>query len=80
MLALSNKKYLYERSVYTLFTLIGDVGGFNGAIVIFPTFFMAIYSERMFKGSISEEIPARKKRKRSLIQQNSTLEERLQSN
>ena len=80
LLALSNRKYLYERSVYTLFTLIGDVGGFNGAIVILPTFLMAIYSERMFKGSISEEIPARKKRKRSAIKQSFSLEEKLRAN
>ena len=49
---LSENKYIYERSVYTFFTLIGDVGGFNGAIIILPTFVMAIYSERMYKGSI----------------------------
>ena len=49
---LSENKYIYERSVYTFFTLIGDVGGFNGAIIILPTFVMAIYSKRMYKGSI----------------------------
>ena len=49
---LSTNKYVYERSVYTFFTLIGDVGGFNGAIIILPTFLMAIYSERMYQGSI----------------------------
>ena len=57
---LSSNKYVYERSVYTFFTLIGDVGGFNGAIIILPTFLMAIYSERMYQGSIQEEIPARR--------------------
>ena len=51
-LELSTNKYVYERSVYTFFTLIGDVGGFNGAIVILPTFLMAMYSERMYQGSI----------------------------
>ena len=56
---LSSNKYTYERSVYTFFTLIGDVGGFNGAIIILPTFLMAIYSERMYQGSIQEEIPTR---------------------
>ena len=60
---LSHNKYIYERSVYTFFSLIGDVGGFNGAIVILPTFLMAIYSERMYQGSIQSEILARKSKK-----------------
>ena len=45
---LADNKYVYERSVYTFFALIGDVGGFNGAIIILPTFIMSIYSERMY--------------------------------
>ena len=49
---LSANKNVYERSVYTVFTLIGDIGGFNAAIVILPTFLMAFYSERMYQGSI----------------------------
>ena len=57
---LSSNKYTYERSVYTFFSLIGDVGGFNGAIIILPTFLMAIYSEKMYQSSIQGEIPARK--------------------
>ena len=48
LLRLSANKYIYERNVYTFFSLIGDIGGFNGAIVILPTFLMAIYSERMY--------------------------------
>ena len=52
ILRLSANKYIYERSVYTFFALLGDVGGFNGAIIILPTFVMAIYSERMYQGSI----------------------------
>ena len=47
-LMLSTNKYVYERSVYTFFTLIGDVGGFNSAIIILPTFLMSIYSKRMY--------------------------------
>ena len=45
---LADNKYVYERSVYTFFTLIGDVGGFNGAVIILPAFIMSIYSERMY--------------------------------
>ena len=50
--SLSENKHIYERDVYALFTLIGDVGGFNGAIVILPSFLMAIYSNRMYQSSI----------------------------
>ena len=64
IVTLSNKKYLYERSVYTFFSLIGDIGGFNGAIVILPTFIMSIYSDRMYKNAISGEVPVRKRKKR----------------
>ena len=49
---LADNKYVYERSVYTFFALIGDVGGFNSAIIILPTFLMTIYSERMYQGAL----------------------------
>ena len=45
---LSNQKYTYTRQVYTVMTMIGDLGGFYGAIVIIPAFLMTIYSENMF--------------------------------
>ena len=35
-LELANKMMTAERSKYTFFVLLGDVGGFNGAIMIFP--------------------------------------------
>ena len=53
------------RGQFTLFlSLISDAGGFNGAIVVIPTLFMAIYSGRMFNSSLLEEVPIRKSRKR----------------
>ena len=64
VIQLSANKYIYERSVYTFFMLIGDVGGFNAAIIILPTYVMAFYNKRMYEGSISEEIPARKSKKK----------------
>ena len=33
-----------ERQVYTFITLMGDVGGFNEAVLIFPTIIMAYLS------------------------------------
>ena len=52
-----------ERNAYTLFTLLGDVGGFNGAIIIFPTYLMSWYASRMFVSSIAADMPMKKKKK-----------------
>ncbi len=45
--------------MYTIFTLLGDIGGFNGAIMIFPAYLMSFYSSRMYQNEISEELPVR---------------------
>ena len=42
-------------------TLIGDVGGFNGAILIVPTFLMGIYSSMMYLSAVLSEIPIKNK-------------------
>ena len=54
-----------ERTAYTFMTLIGDIGGFNGAIIIFPGLFMNWYSSKMFDAAIASEIPSKKKNKRA---------------
>ena len=41
-------------------TLIGDLGGFNGAIMLIPTLMMSIYSKTMFESSLEQEIPVRR--------------------
>ena len=43
----------YSRTAYTFFILLGDVGGFNGAIIIFPAFVFSFYSESMYEKSLS---------------------------
>ena len=48
-----------ERQVYTFITLMGDVGGFNGAVLVFPTIIMAYLSERMYHKEIAGEIPVK---------------------
>lgn len=63
-LELSDTKYESERQVYTFFTMIGDIGGFNSAIIILPAFLMTQYSDRMYTAAIQEEIPRRETRKR----------------
>ena len=59
---LDNKKVESERSKYTFFILLGDLGGFNGAIMIFPAYVMSFYSSRMYQKAISGELPVRKPR------------------
>ena len=40
----SRDAVIAKRSVYTLFTLLADVGGLNGTIVIFAAFFSSIFT------------------------------------
>ena len=58
---LSDRKWHHERSAYTAMTLIGDVGGFNGAMVLLPTYLMSYFSFVMYKWTITEEMPVKKK-------------------
>ena len=62
-LELADTLHESERQVYTVFTMIGDIGGFNGAIIILPSFLMAQYSGAMYTSAIQEEIPSRKQKK-----------------
>ena len=68
---LSRKENSLERQYYTFLDLIGDFGGFFGAIVIFPPMFLSFYSSRMFGASLLEDLPVRtpKSKKRSQINQ-----------
>ena len=61
---LSNKKHTLEREAYTFFALIGDLGGFNGAIIILPSFLMTLYSSRIFDAQLLEDLPVRKEKKK----------------
>ena len=60
MFVLSEVDRTYGRQVYTVFVLLGDLGGFNAAIVIIPAFLLASYSARMFNKSISQNVPVKK--------------------
>ena len=57
-------------------TLIGDVGGFNGAMVLLPTYLMSYFSFVMYKWAITEEMPVKKKENAS-ARNNSNLQARL---
>ena len=61
---LSNKRNTYERQSYTLFQLLGDIGGFNGAVIIFPSIVMRSFSGMMFQHSIAKQVPIRKPKKK----------------
>ena len=65
ILELSDTKRIYERQAYTFMTLIGDIGGFNSAIYILPAYLMAWYSERMYQSSVYQELPVKKKNRKS---------------
>ena len=61
---LSDRKRTIERSFYSFMTLIGDVGGFNSAIILFPTFIMSFFSSRIFDSSVYSDMPKKKKYKK----------------
>ena len=50
--------------------LIGDVGGFNGSMVMIPTYFMSYISAIMYKWSVTNEMPVKKKNRRSQVDSN----------
>lgn len=50
---LDSTQFTAERSKYTFFILLGDLGGFNGAIMILPAYLMSMYTDRMFKQSMT---------------------------
>ena len=52
---------MYERESYNLMMMIGDFGGFNGAIMIVPTLFMGLYNSSMYQYEVTSEIPTKRK-------------------
>ena len=43
--------------------LIGDVGGFNSAMILIPNLLMSYFSFAMYKWAITEEMPVKKTQK-----------------
>lgn len=56
---LSDITFNYARSKYTVFALLGDFGGFNGAIVMVPAFLMSFYAPSSFQQSLVSKTPTR---------------------
>lgn len=59
-LKLSDNLYQSERQIYTIFTMISDMGGFNSAVTLLPAFLLSIYSSQMYAASLKSEIPVRR--------------------
>ena len=61
---LHNIERVYERQSYTFMMMVGDIGGFNGAVIVIPTLFMSYYNSLMYQYEVTSEIPIKKKRSR----------------
>ena len=53
---MSDVKQSYQRKAYTFLTLLGDYGGFNGAIVFLLSFLMTSYSANLYESAIAGEL------------------------
>ena len=66
---LSRYKVLNERTQYTAFDFLSDIGGFWGALILLPNYFMAFYNSKMFAKQLTDEskftyLAKQKKKKR----------------
>ena len=51
--------------------LVGDIGGFTGAIIGLPAYFLSWYSSKMFEASFFEQLPVKANKKKRREQYNS---------
>ena len=58
-------RHTQSRSPYTVFILLGDFGGFQGAVILIPSFLMSFYSAKMFERSLATGMPINVTRNRS---------------
>ena len=42
--------------------MVGDVGGFNGAVIVVPSLFMSYYNSLMYQYEVTSQIPIKKRR------------------
>ena len=62
---LSEIKRSYERQVYSLVALLSDVGGFRDIILVFPTWIVGWFADKMYNAKVYSQIPKKKERKDS---------------
>ena len=53
LIELSDTRSTYKREPYSFFALLGDFGGFNGAIIMFPALIMSFYTPRMYAAAVA---------------------------
>ena len=56
---------IIERTRYNFWDILGDVGGFNGALLLFQGFIMNFWSSTLFRSNLAEEVPVRRVRKKA---------------
>ena len=61
---LSNKLHKFERTRYNLMMLVGDLGGFNSAVALIPSFLLSFYTPKMLQKSIASKTPVELPRQR----------------
>ena len=61
-IVLSDKFWNIERQRYSMMNVLGDFGGFNDGLVIFPSALMGIYSSYFFTRMVAKEVPVKKRR------------------
>ena len=62
---LADTSRTYEREVYSFMQALGDFGGFNDGIMLFPAILMSIYSNKMFLQSLFSLLPVKRIKKTS---------------
>ena len=60
VMQMTNNKAFHVRHAYTMFDVLGDVGGFNGAVLSILSLFMGSYSSSVYFSQVSSEIPTLK--------------------
>ena len=74
---MSDVKQVYQRKAYTLLTLLGDYGGFNGAVVFLLSFLMTTYSANMYEAAVASGLKYQTKIKRDNAYSNHSLRAKL---
>ena len=61
-IVLSDKFWNIERQRYSAMNLLGDFGGFNDGLMIFPSAIMGVYGSYFFTRMVAKEVPVKKRR------------------
>ena len=59
LISLADIEKTYEREVYSFMAALGDFGGFNDGILLFPAILMSMYSQKMFLKELFALLPVK---------------------